>query len=108
MELIDWIVILAVTLTAIAFRCARTPAGWCRENRARRIAGTRMLVQAACAVWAALLVVARCIFALDGLLGLRPTPAEVLIIVAILLACGCYWSIRGQRLLKSRRLFASC
>uniref|UniRef100_E1TB42 Transmembrane protein n=1 Tax=Burkholderia sp. (strain CCGE1003) TaxID=640512 RepID=E1TB42_BURSG len=108
MELIDWIVILAVTLTVIAFRCARTPAGWGRENRARRIAGTRLLVQAACAVWAALLIVARCVFALDGLLGLRPTPAQVTVIVAILLACGCYWSIRGQRLLKSRRLFASC
>ena len=108
MELTDWIVILAVTLTAIAFCCARTPAGWSRENRARRLAGTRMLVQAACSVWAALLIVARCVFALDGLLGLRLTLQEVLIVVAILLACGGYWSIRGRRLLKSRRLFVSC
>ncbi|HEX7934009.1 MAG TPA: hypothetical protein VF573_13155, partial [Paraburkholderia sp.] len=64
--------------------------------------------QAACSLWAALLIVARCVFAFDGLLGLRPTPHEVLGIVAILVACGCYWSIRGSKLLKSRRLFASC
>ncbi|CAB3699684.1 hypothetical protein LMG22037_03435 [Paraburkholderia phenoliruptrix] len=108
MELTDWIVILAVTLMAIAFRCARTPAGWSRENRARRLAGTRLLAQAACSVWAASLIVARCVFALDGLLGLRPTLYEVLIVVAILLACGCYWSVRGRQLLKSRRLFVSC
>ncbi|CAD6521915.1 hypothetical protein [Paraburkholderia kirstenboschensis] len=108
MELTDWIVILAIMLMTIAFRCARTPAGWSRENRARRLAGTRMLVQAACSVWAALLIVARCVFALDGLLGLRPTFQEVLAVVAILLACGCYWSVRGRRLLKPRRLFISC
>jgi hypothetical protein len=108
MELTDWIVILAVALIAIAFRCARTPAGWARENRARRLAGTRMLVLAACSVWAALLILARCVFALDGLLGLRPTLYEVLAVVAVLLACACYWSVRGRQLLKSRRLFASC
>ncbi|CAB3722849.1 hypothetical protein [Paraburkholderia rhynchosiae] len=108
MELTDWIVILAVILMTIAFRCARMPAGWSRENRARRLAGMRMLVQAACSLWAALLIVARCVFALDGLLGLRPTLKEVLIVVGMLLACGCYWSVRGSKLLKSRRLFASC
>jgi hypothetical protein len=106
MELTDWIVILAVTLVTIGLRCARTPAGWSRGNRARRLAGMRMLVQAACSLWAALLIVARCVFALDGVLGLRPTPHEVLAVVAILVACGCYWSIRGSKLLKSRRLFA--
>ena len=36
-----------MTLMAIAFFCARTPANWSRENRARRLTGTRMLVQAA-------------------------------------------------------------
>src|SRR5258708_35954881 len=105
MELTDWIVILAVTLMAIAFFCARTPANWSRENRARRLAGTRMLVQAACSLWAALLIVARGLFALDGLPGLHPAPLEALTGVAILLACGCYWSIRGSKLLKPRRLF---
>jgi hypothetical protein len=106
MELTDWIVILAVTLMAIAFFCARTPAAWSRENRARRLAGTRMLVQAACSLWAALLIIARGLFALDGLPGMRPSPLEVLTGVAILIVCGCYWSIRGSKLLKPRRLFA--
>ncbi|ACD16013.1 hypothetical protein [Paraburkholderia phytofirmans] len=107
MELTDWIVTLAVVLMAIAFFCGRTPANWSCENRARRLAGTRMLVQAACSVWAALLIAARGLFALDGLLGLRPAPLQALTGVAILIACGCYWSIRGSRLLKPRRLFTA-
>ncbi|ASV99711.1 hypothetical protein [Paraburkholderia aromaticivorans] len=107
MELIDWIVILAVALMAIAFFCGRTPANWSRENRMRRLAGMRMLVQAACSVWAALLITARGLFALDGLPGLRPTPLQVLTGVAVLMACGCYWSIRGTQLLKPRRLFTA-
>ena len=107
MELTDWIVILAITLMAIAFFCGRTPANWSHESRARRLAGMRMLIQAACAVWAALLIVARGLFALDGLLGLRPAPHQTLTGVAILIACGCYWSIRGRQLLKPRRLFSA-
>ncbi|MEM5458750.1 hypothetical protein VSR69_28425 [Paraburkholderia phytofirmans] len=107
MQLTDWIVILAVVLMAIAFFCGRTPASWSRENRARRLAGTRMLAQAACSVWAALLIAARGLFALDGLLGLRPAPLEALTGVAILIAFGCYWSIRGSRMLKPRRLFTA-
>ena len=107
MQLTDWIVILAVVLMAIAFFCGRTPANWSRENRARRLAGTRTLAQAACSVWAALLIAARGLFALDGLLGLRPAPLEALTGVAILIAFGCYWSIRGSRMLKPRRLFTA-
>ncbi|MFL9894758.1 hypothetical protein P0D71_24970 [Paraburkholderia sp. RL17-383-BIF-A] len=107
MELIDWIVILAVVLMAIAFFCGRTPANWSRENRARRLAGMRMLVQAACSVWAALLIVARGLFALDGLPGLRATPMQFMASSAVLIACGCYWSIRGSQLLKPRRLFTA-
>lgn len=102
MELIDWIVILAITLMAIAFFCARTP-----TNRSRRLTGTRMLVQAACSLWAALLIIARGLFAIDGLGGVRLAPINALLGVAILLACGCYWSIRGSKLLKPRRLFAA-
>jgi hypothetical protein len=105
MELIDWIVVLAVVLMTIAFFCGRTPANWSHENRARRLAGTRMLAQAACSWWAALLVTARCLFALDGLAGLRPTPIETMTGAAILGAFGCYWSIRGRRLLKPKGLF---
>jgi hypothetical protein len=105
MELTNWIVILAVTLMAIAFFCVRTPAAWSRENRARRLAGTRMLGQAACSLWAALLILAHGLFAPDGALGLRSAPQEALTGAVILMGCGCYWSIRGSKLLKPRRLF---
>ncbi|HYS67321.1 MAG TPA: hypothetical protein VEN30_26410 [Paraburkholderia sp.] len=108
MELIDWIVMLAVTLMAITFFCGRTPANWSRENRARHLAGARMLAQAACSLWAALLLAARGLFALDGVLGLHPAPLDALTGVAILIVCACYWSIRGRKLLKPRRLFTAC
>jgi hypothetical protein len=107
MELVDWIVILAVILMAIAFFCARTPTNWSRQNRTRRLAGIRMLIQAACSLWVALLIVARDLFVIHGLAGLRPAPLQAVMGAAILIACGCYWSIRGSRLLKPRRIFAS-
>ena len=56
MELTDWIVILAVALFAIAFYCRRAPARWSLENRARRFTATRLLVQAALSLWAAVLI----------------------------------------------------
>ncbi|MGF6569550.1 hypothetical protein ABH945_001626 [Paraburkholderia sp. GAS333] len=107
MELVDWIVILAVMLMAIAFFCARKPVNWSRENRTRRLAGMRMLVQAACAMWIALLIVARALFTINGLAGLRPTPLHALTLVTMLIACACYWSIRGSKLLKPRQLFTT-
>jgi hypothetical protein len=39
MELTDWIVILAITLIAIAFFCGRAPARWSLENHPRRFTG---------------------------------------------------------------------
>lgn len=107
MELTDWIVILAVALIAIAFFCGRAPLGWSLENRARRFTGTRLLAQAACALWGALLILVRGLFALDGLPGIRPAPHTILIGAAVLVACGCYWSVRGSKLLKPRRLFTA-
>ena len=105
MELTDWVVILAVTLIAIAFYCGRAPASWSPENRARRFTGTRLLVQAAFSLWGALLILERGLFALDGLVGLRPEPHTILASAAVLVTLGCYWSIRGSKLLKPRRLF---
>jgi hypothetical protein len=107
MELTDWLVILAAALFAIAFICGRAPAGWSLENRARRFTGMRLLVQAALALWGALLILVRGLFAFDGLLGLRPAPHIILVGVAVLVLCGCYWSIRGTKLLKPRRLFTA-
>ncbi|WCM21181.1 hypothetical protein NDK50_06930 [Paraburkholderia bryophila] len=108
MELTDWIVILAVTLMAIIFFCARTPAGWSRENRARRLAGTRLLAQAACSLWGALLIIERSLVTLEGLGGRHLGPVEALASVVVLAAFGCYWSIRGRRLLRPRQLFNAC
>lgn len=106
MELTDWIIILAIVLIAIAFFCGRAPASWSLENRARRFTGTRLLVQAALALWTALLILVRGLFALDGLPGMRATPHTILTGAAVLVAFGCYWSIRGSKLLKPRRLFS--
>jgi TRAP-type C4-dicarboxylate transport system permease large subunit len=107
MELVDWIVVLAVMLMAVAFFGARTPASWSRENRARRVTGMRMLVQAACAIWVALLIVARDLFMIHGLAGERPAPLHALTIAALLVLCAGYWVIRGSKLLKPRQLFAA-
>ena len=107
MELINWIAGLAITLMAISFFYARKPANWSRSNRTRREAGTRMLIQSACSLWAALLIVARGLLALDGMAGLRLALPRTLPGVAILLACGCYWAVRGIALLRPRRIFAA-
>ncbi|OLL32633.1 hypothetical protein BTH42_06400 [Burkholderia sp. SRS-W-2-2016] len=108
MKLIDWIVTLVIMLMAIAFFCARRPAAWSCHNRARHLTGTRLLLQAACALWAALLIAANGLFSIDGLHGVRPSPVAALAGVALLLVCGCYWSVRGRRLLKPRPVFARC
>jgi len=105
MDLTNWVIMLAVALISLTFFCARTPANWSIENRARRFTGTRMLAQAVLCLWAAMLVV------VDGLLKLDApfhlSPIVILASALLLLMAGCYWSIRGRRLLKPRRLFAS-
>ena len=58
-------------------------------------------------MWIALLIVARALFTINGLAGLRPTPLHALTLVAMLIACACYWSIRGSKLLKPRQLFTT-
>ncbi|HEY3598930.1 MAG TPA: hypothetical protein VGL08_15620 [Paraburkholderia sp.] len=111
MDLTNWIIMLAIALVAVAFFCTRAPANWSMENRARRVTGTRLLAQAVLALWTALLGV------LHGLgaqappqVGSHPgshhAPA-VLIGAAILVAFGCYWLIRGSKMLKPRRLFTA-
>ncbi|WP_144154654.1 hypothetical protein [Paraburkholderia sp. BCC1885] len=107
MELTDWVVILAITLIAITFFCRRAPRHWSLENRARRVTAARLLVQAALCLWAASLLLVRGLFVLDGLLGLRPQPQIVMTGALVLVGFGCYWSIRGSKLLKPRRLFTA-
>jgi hypothetical protein len=108
MPLTDWIVILAITLMAITFFCARSPANGSIDNRARRLTGARLLAQAALAWWVALLIVAHGLLRIDGMLGLRPAPLEALGGAAMLICCGGYWTLRASRLLKARRLFTAC
>ncbi|SEA84432.1 hypothetical protein [Paraburkholderia sartisoli] len=107
MELTDWIVILAAALIAIAFFCLRAPTAWSLENRVRRFTGARLLVQAAIALWSALLLLQRGVFSLDDIAGLRPTPHVVIACALMLGVAACYWSVRGTRLLKPRQLFAT-
>lgn len=105
MDLIDWVVVLALALFSIAFFCSRAPANWSMQNRARRYTGTRLLVQAVFAFWVALLVVVR------GLLGGKPdvhiAPSAILVCALLLIGASFHWSIRGSRLLKPRRLFSA-
>lgn len=108
MELTGWIVTLAVALIAIAFFCGRAPANGSLENRARRITATRLLVQAALSLWGALLILVRGLFVLDGLPGMQAAPETVIVGAAVLVALSCYWSVRGSKLLKRRRLFTAC
>jgi hypothetical protein len=105
MELTDWIILLAVALTTIAFFCTRAPANWSLENRARRITGTRLMVQAAIALWTALLILQRGVFSLEDIAGLRLAPDLIIAGAVLLLIVGGYWWIRGSRLLKPRQLF---
>ncbi|MGF6778144.1 hypothetical protein [Paraburkholderia sp. GAS334] len=107
MELTDWMIILAVALMTIAFFCTRARANWSLENRVRRLTGTRLLVQAALALWSALLLLQRGVFALEDIAGLRLAPHTVMAGALMLIAVACYWSVRGSRLLKPRRLFAA-
>lgn len=107
MELTDWIVILAIALIAIGFFCGRVPARWSMENRARRLTATRLLVQAAFALWAALLIVVRGLFVINGLPGMSLAPHTVLSGAAVLVVFGCYWSIRGRQMLKPKGMFTA-
>jgi hypothetical protein len=106
MDLTNWVIILAVALISLTFFCSRAPASWSIENRARRFTGTRLLAQAVLSFWAALLVVVRGLFAL-GAGALHVAPSFILAGALLLIAASCYWSIRGSKLLRPRRLFSA-
>ncbi|PXW27127.1 hypothetical protein [Paraburkholderia caballeronis] len=108
MELTDWIIVLAIALILVAFFCTRHTASRSLTDRARHARGTRLLVQATIALWAALMTVERSLTSPGGVpfgLNLRP---HVALAAAALFACaGCLWSIRGRQLLKQRRMFGT-
>ncbi|WP_322094261.1 hypothetical protein [Paraburkholderia bannensis] len=107
MALTDWIVLLAIVLMAIAFFCRNSSRRGTSTERARHVRGRRMLIQAAIALWAALMMLQRT-FAAPGELPVAPylSPRGALIVVCVLALAGCLWSVRGHQLLKQRRLFA--
>ncbi|WP_322049022.1 hypothetical protein [Paraburkholderia sp. J67] len=107
MALTDWFVLLAIVLMAIAFFCRHSTRRGTSAERARHVRGTRMLIQAAVALWAALLMLERT-FVAPGSLPVAPylSPRGALTIVVVLAVVGCLCSVRGHQLLKQRRLFA--
>ncbi|WP_027818224.1 hypothetical protein [Paraburkholderia bannensis] len=107
MALTDWIVLLAIVLMAIAFFCRNSSRRGTSTERARHVRGRRMLIQAAVALWAALLMLQRT-FAAPGEIPVAPylSPRGALVVVFVLALAGCLWSVRGHQLLKQRRLFA--
>lgn len=106
MRLTDWIVILAVTLIAIAFYCARSGARRTFADRARHRLGTCLLMLGALALWAALLTLQRSFISPGATpFGWDIGPHGALALALLLIGTGCIWSIRGARLLRTRRLF---
>jgi hypothetical protein len=106
MNLTNWVIILAVALISLTFYCSRAPTSWSVDNRARRFTGTRLLAQAVLSFWSALLIVARGLFAL-GARTIHIAPELIFASALLLMAASCYWSIRGRKLLKPRRLFSA-
>ncbi|APR36253.1 hypothetical protein [Paraburkholderia sp. SOS3] len=108
MDLTNWIIILAIAWTAVAFVCLRPRADWSIENLARRRAGTRLIAQAVLAAWSAALIVVHGLALACAHRAGDAAPLAWLIFAAALCACGSYWLIRGLKLLRTRRLFTSC
>ena len=106
MNLTNWVIILAAALIALSFVCSRVPASWSMENRARRFTGARLLAQAVLSFWSALLIVVRGLSALSAR-TMHIAPQVMLAGALLLVVAACYWSIRGRKLLKPRRLFAA-
>lgn len=109
MELTDWIVLLAIAFMAIAFYCSRANRHATLADRARQRRGTRLLVQGALAIWAALLALDyRFVSPCAVPFGLTLSAHTVLALSLLLAAAGCNWLTRGLRLVRSRPLFGAC
>ena len=109
MNLTDWLVILAIALAAILFFCSRGRRKGSLTDRTRHVHGTRLLLQAAFALWAALLMLDRSFVAPLGVpFGHAVSPHTRLATALALAAVGGIWSFRASRLLKPRRIFGAC
>ncbi|HEV3429807.1 MAG TPA: hypothetical protein VG320_18175 [Paraburkholderia sp.] len=92
---------------AIAFFCRHSSRRGTSTERARHMRGRRLLIQAAIALWAALVTLQRT-FAAPGDIPVAPwlSVRGALVVVIVLAVMGCLWSVRGHQLIKQRRLFA--
>ncbi|WP_322032936.1 hypothetical protein [Paraburkholderia sp. J76] len=108
MDLTDWLVILAIALAAILFFCKRNGRAGSLTDRARHLHGTRLLLQGAFALWAALLLFDRSFLPLNVPFGFAMSPHAMLATALALAGVGALWSFRASRLLKPRRIFSTC
>jgi len=106
MQFMDWIILLAIALLSIAFFCSRHPSRHSLTDRARHLRGTRLLMQATVALWAALLTFERSLTSPRGVpFGLDLKPHVALGAALLFAVVGCGWSIRARRLLRQYRMF---
>lgn len=103
-DLTSWLVVLAIALTAILFFCRRVCRKGSLTDRVRHMHGTRLLLQGALALWAALLVLVRS-FVVP--FGIAISHHAMLAIALALAGVGAVWTFRASRLLKPRRLFGT-
>ncbi|HKT90946.1 MAG TPA: hypothetical protein VJS18_02110 [Paraburkholderia sp.] len=109
MDLTDWLVILAIALAAILFFCKRGARKGNLTDRARHQHGTRLLLQGAFALWAALLMLDRSfVLPISVPFGIAISPHTMLATALALAGVGAIWSFRASRLLKPRRIFSTC
>jgi hypothetical protein len=106
MSFVDWIIVLAFALIALAFFASRSRGCRSLNERMRQLQATRLFVQAMLALWAAPLLFQQGLFARAGLPSwLNPNPRLAFAISLMLLIAGCRWLILGGRLLRQRRMF---
>jgi hypothetical protein len=109
MDLTDWLVLLAIALTAVSFYCSRGGRKGNMTDRARYARGKRLLMLAAFALWSALVMLHRCFIASNNEpFALALSPRTALAVAFALGAVGIISSFRASRLLKTRRIFGAC
>lgn len=108
MPFVDWIIVLACALIALAFFASSSRGCRSVNKRVRQLQATRLFAQATLALWAAPLIFQQ------GLLARARLPSQLNLnprldfaITLLLLIAGCRWLIRGGRLLRQRRMFHS-
>ncbi|WP_431821896.1 hypothetical protein [Burkholderia sp. F1] len=105
--LVNWLIALAVLLTATWFLCLRVPCSRhpAEIGRARRIESARLLTQGILGFWTAALIVARGILVSDGADASPAGFAAIAFAALGLVAVAAYWSACAVRLRRPRLFF---